>query len=152
MTSVRSVPCGASARKRVPPDVRTVPRASCSFATAIAMSSPRAMCGGLLPPPLPETSAALEPCPRSSGLRFEQLEDSVKRYTDPIGSVVQLVVELVERLVEHEQFQQRIALGDGGWDEERSVRRPEISAQKRRGGPTLPDACPRLEAFEVCRS
>ena len=47
---------------------------------------------------------------RGDARRSEKVEDTPERNAHPVGPVVQLVVELVERLVEHEEPQQRVAL------------------------------------------
>ena len=67
---------------------------------------------------------------RLSG-RVQQVEDAPQRYPDPLGPVVELVLELVERLVQHKEVQQRVALGIGARDEDCPACGRVIRAQER---------------------
>ena len=75
----------------------------------------------------------------------QPLRQAVQRNARPVRPVVQLVVQLVERLVDQEQVEQRRALRRVGGQESPRRRRPRSSLEERRAGPALPDARPRLQ-------
>src|SRR5262245_32142870 len=81
--------------------------------------------------------------------RVQQIEDAAKRNAGPVWPVVQLVVQLIERLVEDEHFEERVAVRPRRWHEHRAIRRGEVRLEKCRRCGELPDTRPWLEASKL---
>src|SRR6185312_14294046 len=68
----------------------------------------------------------------------QQLRQPSKRDPYPVGTIVQLVVELVERLVDEEEVEQARALHRVERDQRVHPVDAEVAAQERRTDPALP--------------
>src|SRR5688572_6596612 len=90
-----------------------------------------------------------EPCLRYDVRDARALEQAGERNVCPVGSVVQLIAKLVQRLVEREKLQQRFDIGRACRQECGTTRRHQIRTQARRAHPRLPRLRPWREPLEV---
>src|SRR5713226_6782299 len=71
------------------------------------------------------------------------------RYSDPVGPIIQLVPEFIDRLLEHEGVEQNFQLVTIRGNERRALGRIEVSLEERPRTPYLPKPRPRLHRGEV---
>src|SRR5690348_12702914 len=71
------------------------------------------------------------------------------RDPDPVGPIIQLIPEFIDRLLEHEGVEQNLQLVTIRGNERGALRRIEVSLEERPRTPYLPKPRPRLHRGEV---
>src|SRR5215471_16373905 len=80
---------------------------------------------------------------------LEQSQGALERNPHPIKAIVELIVEFVQGLVQHERFEQGRQITGLGRYKALSSSRREIALHKAHRDPVLPKGCPRLESAQI---
>src|SRR5262249_26872796 len=105
-----------------------------------------------LPTPLhltPPSSTVSPDTSRVCTMDLEQSQGALERNPHPIEAIVELIVEFVQCLVQHERFEQGRQITALGRYKARSSSRREIALHKAHRDPVLPKSCPWLEPAHI---